>query len=471
MSSTFRRILLLLLWLSVWQASLLFGVGQVIYDNFDLRDGSVSDNWFVRSGKWELKNNKLLVDATGGESFIFFGDNLWQNYVVEVDVTFKKIKNPSRWCSILFRGDIAGASPFSQFPVRFAAAVSNGIEFAVKTRDNWHVRRTAAADIDCRMGHPRKLKVVVKGTEVLSFLDGKPVVASSYCVERSTGCVGLGACGCIVEFDNFKVSRSPDTFMPAVKPLKKCRIISHRGNSAKVPENTLASFKRSLSLGVEGCEFDVRCTKDDHVILMHDATVDRTTNGKGKVAEMMYADIRNLDAGAWRGSKYAGQIVPAVNEVLEMIDGARQVAVIDIKDDATVDEIVRLVAKRSMADRVVMLTANRDLLKRLALMDRSISRAWLCGDFPKSAITSAMQAKWLTDNAINLDVKIVNLNYMLVSPELIEYLHKMKISVWVWTVNDPEIMKCLMDWGVDGITTDRPEVLKILRDAELVAPL
>ena len=457
-----KKLLLFLLCLSVSYAVSLGVAVPVTHDNFNLPDGSPSENWHVISGKWQIKNNKLVVDAIAGEAFIFFGNNQWQNYTIDVDVTFSKVNDLLRWCSIIFRADISGKPPFSHCPLRFAATRPNGTEFAVKTPDKWHVRRTASADADCVIARPRKLKVVVKGSEVLFYLDANLVIASSYCVDRRTGCVGLAASGCIVEFDNFKITHTPDTPVPIAAKLAKCRIISHRGFSADAPENTLVSFSKSVVQGVQACEFDVRRTKDGFIVLMHDPTVTRTTNGKGKVADMTFAEIRSLDAGSWKAPEYTGQTVPLIDEVLDLLDASGQTAVIDIKDPAVVDEVVKLAAKKSMTDRIVILSASRNILDRVASLDRNIKRAWLCSDFPVSAITPAKQARWLTDTAIKYDVQIVNVNYMLLSPRIIKHLHKRNIKVWTWTVNHPEIIKHLLNWGVDAITTDNPAMFKAI---------
>ena len=96
-------------------------------------------------------------------------------------------------------------------------------------------------------------------------------------------------------------------------------ICAHRGASDTHPENTLAAFREAIMLGAQMIEFDVALTKDNHAILMHDATVDRTTNGKGRVADLTFAEIRKLDAGKWKNSKYSGERVPTLREALDMM--------------------------------------------------------------------------------------------------------------------------------------------------------
>src|SRR5262249_59307691 len=99
------------------------------------------------------------------------------------------------------------------------------------------------------------------------------------------------------------------------------RVIAHRGAKATSPENTLASIRQAVAEGATWIEFDVKLTSDGHPILMHDPTLDRTTNGKGNVAETTLAAIRELDAGSWFGGRFAREKVPTLEEALEVMSG------------------------------------------------------------------------------------------------------------------------------------------------------
>lgn len=256
------------------------------------------------------------------------------------------------------------------------------------------------------------------------------------------------------------------TFTPVVNRPGECLIVSHRGYSSNAPENTIASFKQSVSHGVDAIEFDVRSTKDGFIVVMHDDTVTRTTNGTGKVAEKTFADIRSLDAGSWKGPRFAGQTVPELDEVLDFLDKSGQIAVIDIKEPSILEKVIKLASEKAMKDRIFIQSSDKQLLRQVALLNRDIDRVWLCNDFPVKAITPSKQSKWLTETAADIDVGIVNVNYSLLSPRVIKHLHKHNIKVWAWTVNHPQIIGYLLSWGVDGITTDNPEQVKMVRDAE-----
>lgn len=97
------------------------------------------------------------------------------------------------------------------------------------------------------------------------------------------------------------------------------KILAHRGFSTKAPENTFAAFKKALDLGVGGIELDIQMSKDGHLIVIHDEKVDRTTDGKGFIKDLILENIKNLDAGSWFGEEFAGERVPVLEEVLELI--------------------------------------------------------------------------------------------------------------------------------------------------------
>ena len=94
-------------------------------------------------------------------------------------------------------------------------------------------------------------------------------------------------------------------------------VIAHRGASGHAPENTLAAFKRAVGLGATFIETDLQLTRDSRFVAMHDGTVNRTTNGQGKVHDMTMAELRRLDAGSWFGSEFAGERIPTLDEILE----------------------------------------------------------------------------------------------------------------------------------------------------------
>ncbi|MFN4179863.1 MAG: glycerophosphodiester phosphodiesterase, partial [Armatimonadota bacterium] len=116
-------------------------------------------------------------------------------------------------------------------------------------------------------------------------------------------------------------------------------VIAHRGFSGRYPENTLRSFREALNLSVDAIELDVRRTKDGILIVIHDETVDRTTDGKGHVRDLTWSEIQKLDAGSWKGSEFAGERIPKLEEALELVSG-QKVVFLEIKEPETTEQIV-----------------------------------------------------------------------------------------------------------------------------------
>ena len=238
-----------------------------------------------------------------------------------------------------------------------------------------------------------------------------------------------------------------------------CKVISHRGHSHIAPENTLASVAASIAVGADACEFDVRCTADGEVVLMHDATVDRTTSGSGAISEMTLTEAQSLDAGAWKGAEYIGQPVPSLADVFELMAPSGQHAVVEIKDPAAAEGVVEVTRKYSMSNRITALSDDPETLCRIESIDPTIRRALLCTAFPNDIKNAGSQTDWLINRAHKPSANVVDIDYRFTSPQMISSLHRAGIEVWVWTVNAGEIMNCLLEWGIDGIASDQPNVL------------
>ncbi|WP_339727447.1 glycerophosphodiester phosphodiesterase family protein [uncultured Gimesia sp.] len=140
---------------------------------------------------------------------------------------------------------------------------------------------------------------------------------------------------------------------PAGQPL----IVAHRGLLKVAPENTLSNFRACLELRL-GFEFDVQRTKDDHLVCIHDSTVNRTTNGSGKVSDLTLAEVKQLDAGSWFGSPFAGEKVPTVEQVLQLAAGYKQhpiLIAVDFKDENVEQDVVRLAKKHGILSRLIFI--------------------------------------------------------------------------------------------------------------------
>lgn len=234
-------------------------------------------------------------------------------------------------------------------------------------------------------------------------------------------------------------------------------VVAHRGLLRHAPENTLSNFRACLELRF-GFEFDVEKTKDGHLVCIHDGTVDRTTNGTGKVSELTLAQMRELDAGSWFDSKFSGEKVPTIDEVLKLISEYRQheiLIAVDLKAANVGQDVVHLAEQHKVLDRLVFIgrtISDPELRKNIKDASPKAHTAAVAnnpGEF--SEALSARNADW------------VYVRY-LPTKEDVEAVHRAKKQVFIAgsTVsgNVPTNWKHAANVGIDGILTDYPLELR-----------
>ena len=149
----------------------------------------------------------------------------------------------------------------------------------------------------------------------------------------------------------------PATIDEFLAPGGRTWVIAHRGFSGRAPENTLAAISEAIAIGADMAEIDVTLTADDRVVVIHDETLDRTTNGAGRVADHGFDEIRNLDAGSWFAPQFAGEKVPTLEEILDTVKG-RILLNVEIKSEAVgrgiSDKVAAAIRHRGMADQVIV---------------------------------------------------------------------------------------------------------------------
>lgn len=427
-------------------------------ETFDQAEPSPPADWNVVAGDWRVEDGLLVADSLDGESYITFGEPSWQNYEVEATVTFREVRNEARWVSILVRATPNGETPWSQAVVRFDSTKPNGMEFAVKTSaKQWSVRSKGSTAAKRKLNQPQRLKIAVRGSRVDIFLDGQQVVNSQLCVDRATGCVGLGVSGCVVAFDDVAVRQLPPSENKPADSSRRADVVAHRGFSAIAPENTLAAIRAAIKAGATGCEFDVYACADGTVVLMHDKTVERTTNGTGQVTDLTLQQLQKLDAGSWKDPKYAGEPVPTLTEALKLLKGTGCQPVIEIKMEGIAKQVVSDVRALDMVDQVAIIAFSADVVREVRELEPRIVCAWLSSKELSGSVTE--QADWLQKQARACHAKLLDLRFTMLSPELVTELKKRGLGVWTWTVNESAVMQALQQWGVDSITTDRPNLL------------
>lgn len=227
--------------------------------------------------------------------------------------------------------------------------------------------------------------------------------------------------------------------------------IAHRGASGITPENTRVAFVKALDLGADMIEFDVQLTRDEVAIIFHDETLERTTNGAGRVAETDFSVISRLDAGSWFGASFADHEVPTLEEVLGLLAG-RVTLNIELKPDARVEQLVRrvvtAVARFELFESVIFSSFEVAALRSLRRLVPDARIGVLCqrGELP-SALALAN----------DLDAVALHPAVTMVDTDLVRDAHARKLSVYPWTVNEPGEIALLRALGVDGIFTDYPD--------------
>lgn len=238
---------------------------------------------------------------------------------------------------------------------------------------------------------------------------------------------------------------------PQAKP-HRVVVIGHRGNASQAPENTLASFKSALGTPAQFIELDIWRSKDGELMVIHDDTVDRTTNGKGRVGELASSEIRKLDAGSKFNPKFAEEKIPTLEEVLDLAKHHKNV-VIEVKDVGAEEKALALVTKKKMLKNVLIASFSSKVgahLQKLHPHATFMQFAW------QAKKADAADAEGLIKGMDEIGCKILGINWDCITPELVNAIHARKMLINAWTVDSPGEMKNLAAMGVDMITTNRP---------------
>jgi glycerophosphoryl diester phosphodiesterase len=231
-------------------------------------------------------------------------------------------------------------------------------------------------------------------------------------------------------------------------------MIAHRGASAFYPENTLRAFIAAADLGADMCEFDVRMTRDAEVVVIHDATVNRTTDGRGRVAAMNAEAIKRLDAGVRFGAEFRDEAVPTLAEVAAALGGScgRRCGMdVELKERGLEGRVCDILRERDAIESAIVSSFDWDQLKIVAAQEPGLRLA-LLGDKAPAALLRAATAMRVFAIAPKSDIT---------DDALCAEAHRLGLAVYVWTVDDAPAMRRLMAAGVDGIMTND---LKRLRE-------
>ena len=258
-------------------------------------------------------------------------------------------------------------------------------------------------------------------------------------------------------------------------PRKVFYNIAHRGASGYRPENTVPSFLLAMELGTKMWECDVRFTRDKEIVVIHDATVDRTTDGTGAVRDFTYSQLAKLDAGSWFSPEFAGARIPTLGQVLELFDDATEL-VVEIKDgiyfSEITDAVVEMVIARGLESQVHISAFHWQVLDRVKALTSKIRTSALvvCSNQPTPPPRSIdgkevpvyTKPQDLIADALAHDVDILCPPAGFITEAVVEQAHAAGLLIRAWGLKgrDEQEMARLVRCGVNGMTTNYPDVLE-----------
>jgi glycerophosphoryl diester phosphodiesterase len=266
------------------------------------------------------------------------------------------------------------------------------------------------------------------------------------------------------------------------RPEREVVIVAHRGMAAGHPENTLAAFRHSISVGFPIIEVDLRTTADGHIVIMHDETVDRTTSGTGEVGQMTLAEIRRLDAGSHAGPRFAGEPVPTYPEALQALQGLGSTLVLDIKPDGALDNerIVHLTEQHGAAQDVIVAARTITDLRDFKELSPSLRALGLVPgpDHEPPDLAAIEEFARAGADIIRLWPRWILASHPDARPgrsPLVQQLHDLGKPAWatadtlygdISPQHPREDLSELVRLGVNGIITNLPELLRDVLAAE-----
>jgi glycerophosphoryl diester phosphodiesterase len=240
-------------------------------------------------------------------------------------------------------------------------------------------------------------------------------------------------------------------------------IFGHRGACAHAPENTVASFRLAVEEGADFVELDAKLSKDSQVMVIHDQTVDRTSNGSGSINELTCAELQALDAGSKFAAKYAGEKIPTLDEVFKAV-GQQIYVNVELtnyasKDDDLIPLVAAVVKANNMEERVIFSSFLPGNLKKIHALIPQAPVAILCLPGIKGLLSRSFLMAGVSP-------KVVHPYLSDTSAAMVKKEHERGRRVHVWTVNEASDMENLLKMGVDGIFTDDPAKMKSLLSKE-----
>ncbi|HET8531126.1 MAG TPA: glycerophosphodiester phosphodiesterase family protein [Methylomirabilota bacterium] len=234
-------------------------------------------------------------------------------------------------------------------------------------------------------------------------------------------------------------------------------LIAHRGASADAPESTIAAFELALEQGADGLELDVHLSADGHPVVIHDFTLERTTDGAGPVSALRVRELKRLDAGGWRDRRFRGQRIQTLQEVLERFRDRTRFW-LELRGGSTLypgleERVVSTIEIYDVVDRVLVQSFDPTAIVEVRTLNREMRVGALVARAPLDRVL-------LVPGTVDAICPAL----AACSASLIGEVRQAGLDCHVWTVNEPAQVDRLVGWGVSGIITDRPGALRARLD-------
>lgn len=235
--------------------------------------------------------------------------------------------------------------------------------------------------------------------------------------------------------------------------MKRIEVTGHRGAALLEPENTLRSIRKAIELRCDRVEIDVHHCKSGELVVIHDETVERTTNGTGRVADLTFHEIRRLDAGK-------GERVPILQEVIDTVRD-QIILQIELKGPGTAAAVVEHIRRNAMEREIVVTSFHADRVQEAKTAIPELKVGLLASHLDNSPLEVARQ----------MGASALHLHHSKVSPEIVRQAHEMGLELRVWNIDDEPRIREVVPMSVDGIGSNRPDLLiKVLTELGLWQP-
>ncbi|MBO1510614.1 glycerophosphodiester phosphodiesterase [Metabacillus bambusae] len=242
----------------------------------------------------------------------------------------------------------------------------------------------------------------------------------------------------------------------SIGDVRKVDNVAHRGAAGYAPENTIAAFDKAVEMKADYIEIDVQRSKDGELVIIHDTTVNRTTDGTGKVGDLTFAELRSLDAGSWKGEQFKGEKIPTFAEILDRYHGKVGI-LIELKAPELYPGIEESIAQELKArnldvpqnEKIIIQSFNFESMK---MMNQLLPKVPI-GVLTSSKLHTTPEA--LQEFSTYADY--FNPSYGIVTKDLVDQVHSIGMKISSWTVRSQEAADFLLEMDVDAIITDYPD--------------